>query len=112
MGTLHDITCQLEDVCDSCGKPFIRDIEVPEYTARFVEEGSLTKEEEESTEEAILMINPKDETIDITDMIVQSILLNDPFVKRCEACEKRLADASDDDEDVGVFESKGNINFS
>jgi uncharacterized metal-binding protein YceD (DUF177 family) len=111
LGTLHDVTCRIEDPCDSCGKNFIREVTVPEYTARFVAKGSLTKEEEEAAEEAILYINEKDDTIDISDMVYQAIMLDDPFVKRCAACEKRLA-AVEDDEDLGSFASGGNINFS
>jgi hypothetical protein len=43
-------------------------------------------------------------------MIVQAILLNDPFVKRCNACSKRLEEA--DDDDLDEFVSTGNITFS
>jgi len=111
LGTLHDVTCRIEDPCDSCGKNFIREVTVPEYTARFVAKGSLTKEEEEAAEEAILYINEKDDSIDISDMVYQAIMLDDPFVKRCAACEKRLA-ATEDDEDMGSFASGGNISFS
>lgn len=111
LGTLHDVTCRIEDPCDSCGKSFVREVNIPEYTARFVIKDSLTKEEEEASEEAILYINEKDDTIDISDMVYQAIMLNDPFVKRCPACEKRLA-AEDDDEDLGSFGSGGNISFS
>lgn len=111
LGTLHDIACQMDDPCDSCGKTFTREINIPEYTARFVVKGSLTKEEEESAEEAILFINENDDTIDIADMVYQGILLNEPFVKRCKACEKKVADA-EDEEDLGTFASGGNINFN
>ena len=111
LGTLHDVTCRIEDPCDSCGKNFIREVNIPEYTARFVAKGSLTKEEEEAAEEAILFINEKDDTIDISDMVYQAIKLEDPFVKRCPACEKRLA-SQDDEEDLGSFSSGGNISFS
>jgi uncharacterized metal-binding protein YceD (DUF177 family) len=112
LGTLHDVSCSIEDPCDSCGKGFVRDVTIPEYTARFVAKDSITKEEEEASEEAILYINDKDETIDITDMVYQAILLNDPFVKRCPACEKKIAASEDDDEDLGTFTSGGNISFS
>jgi hypothetical protein len=44
-------------------------------------------------------------------MVAQSILLNDPFVKRCDACTKRLASV-DDEDDLDEFESKGNVTFS
>lgn len=111
LGTLRDVVCRIEETCDSCGTSYIREIEIPEYIVRFVEEGSLTKEELEVAEEAILLINPKDETIDISEMIVQAIVLNEPFAKRCEKCEKRLSAEQDDDE-LGEFVSGGNINFS
>jgi uncharacterized metal-binding protein YceD (DUF177 family) len=58
------------------------------------------------------LINLKDETINIEDMIVQAIVLNDPFVKRCEECEKRLEKESEDENNVDYFESKGNIVFN
>lgn len=111
LGKLQDLTCRIEDPCDSCGKSFIREVTIPEYTVRFVATGSLTKEEEESSEEAILYINEKDDTIDISDMVYQAVMLDDPFVKRCPACEKRL-EAEEDDEDLGSFSSGGNISFS
>lgn len=112
LGTLHDVTCRIEEICDSCGKTFIREVTIPEYTARFVIKWSLTKDEEEAAEEAILFINENDDTIDIGDMVYQAIMLDDPFVKRCSTCEKRLATSDDDDEDLGTFGSHGNINFS
>ncbi|MEI6672748.1 MAG: hypothetical protein WCL02_05475 [bacterium] len=45
-------------------------------------------------------------------MVVQAILLDDPFVKRCDSCTKRLANTSDNEDDMDEFESKGNIIFS
>ena len=111
LGTLYDIHCEVDETCDSCGKSFVRTVDVPEYSARFVTKGSLTPEEEEASEEALLFINDNDDTIDVQDMISQAIILNDPFVKRCPACEKKLAETSDDDDDA-YFEGRGNISFS
>lgn len=111
LGTLHDLSCRVNELCDSCGTTYTREIHIPEYTAKFVVEESLSKEEEEATDEAILFINEKDETIDISQMIEQAIVLNEPFAKRCAECEKRLS-TEDDDEDLGDFVSTGNINFS
>jgi len=102
----------MTETCDSCAKSFTRKISIPEYKARFVIEGSLSKDEEEASDEAILFINEKDDTIDITDMVYQAILLNEPFVKRCADCEKRLASEDDEEDDLGSFSSGGNINFS
>jgi uncharacterized metal-binding protein YceD (DUF177 family) len=71
------------------------------------------KEKEASeTEEVLFFIDSKAETINIEDMVVQAILLDEPFVKRCDACIKRLASIEDDEDDLGEFQSKGNINFS
>lgn len=112
LGTLHNIHCKLQDTCDSCGKSFIRDIEIPEYTARFVLEDSITPEEKEAAEEAILFIDSNSETIDIQDMITQAIILNEPFVKRCPPCEKKLEKEEDEGDDLWAFESKWNISFS
>jgi uncharacterized metal-binding protein YceD (DUF177 family) len=100
LGTLNNIHCTLQDACDSCGINFTREITIPEYTARFVLEDSITQEEKDAAEEAILFIDPSGETIDIQEMITQAILLNEPFVKRCPACEKRLEKESNDEEDL------------
>lgn len=63
------------------------------------------KQEVNESEEVLLYIDPKLETINIEDMVVQAILLDDPFVKRCTACSKRLENV-DDDEDLEESESK------
>jgi hypothetical protein len=111
LGTLQDIHCQIDETCDSCGAAYVRTVDMPEYIARFVTKGSLTPEEQEVAEEAILLINDKDNSIDIEEMITQAILLNDPFVKRCPKCEKKIAE-TEDEEDWGTFGSTGNIQFS
>ena len=105
LGTLTDITATFHETCESCGKKFLRSVEIPSYTARFVFDKDVSEDEKTQSEEALLFINPKDETINIEDMVVQAILLNDPFVKRCPACTKRLEEAADDEEDLGEFVS-------
>ncbi len=111
LGTLTDVLVNFNETCDSCGTSFLRVVEIPSYTVRFLFEKDALKEEKTESEEAVLYIDDKDETINIEDMIVQAILLNDPFVKRCNDCTQRLAGMSDDD-DLGDFWSTGNINFS
>lgn len=111
--TLTDVTARFHETCDSCGASFLRSVDIPSYVARFVFEDEIAKKKETAdTEEVVLYIDPKAETINIEDMVVQSILLNDPFVKRCDACTKRLEASSDDEDDLGEFQAKGNINFS
>lgn len=112
LGTLTDITASFHEVCESCGTAFDRDVEIPSYTARFVFDKDISEKEKTESEEALLYIDPKDETINIEDMVVQAILLNDPFVKRCPKCAKRLEAAGDDEDDLEEFTSKGNITFS
>jgi len=112
LGTLTDVTARFHETCDSCGASFMRSVDVPSYTARFVFEDEITKKKESvETEEVVLYIDPKAETINIEDMVVQAILLNDPFVKRCDACTKRLENV-DDEDDLDEFQSKWNIIFS
>lgn len=107
-----DITARFHETCDSCSSAFLRSVNIPSYSARFIFEDDIKKEDTENAEEVVFFIDSKSETINIEDMVVQAILLNDPFVKRCEACTKRL-DAEGDDEDT--YEdalSKGNVIFS
>ena len=111
LGKLTDIVCELEDVCDSCGSSYMRDVNIPEYVARFVSWDELEKEKEKS-EEDVFSIDPKNETIDIVDMVVQAIVLNEPFAKHCKTCEKKIEASSDDEDDLWYFEAKGNVNFN
>lgn len=106
LGTLSDIHASFHEVCDSCGATFLRSVDVPLYTGRFVFEDEVKKKEAPESEEVLFYIDSKSETINIEDMVVQAILLNDPFVKRCDACTKRLASIDDDEEDLGEFEAK------
>lgn len=90
----------------------MRKVYVPSYAGRFIFEDDVKKKEAPDSEEVLFYIDPKAETINIEDIVVQSLLLNDPFVKRCDTCEKRLANMSDDEEDLDEFEPKSNIIFS
>lgn len=111
--TLSDVTAQFHDTCESCGAAYKRSVSIPSYVARFVFEDDIKKiNEENQTDEVLFLIDPKVEVINIEDMVVQSILLNEPFVKRCDACTQRLADTADDEDDLWTFESTGNITFS
>ena len=111
LGTLTDVHARFHETCDSCGAAFMRSVDIPLYTARFVFEDEVKKKEAPESEEVLFFIDSKSETINIEDMVVQAILLNDPFVKRCDDCTNRLA-SIDDDEDLDEFESKWNIIFS
>lgn len=112
LGTLTDVTASFHETCDSCGKSFVRTVEIPSYVARFVFEDEVKKEKSESqSEEVLFYIDPKSENINVEDMVAQSILLNDPFVKRCKVCTNRLDSLSDDEDDLDEFQSTWNIVF-
>lgn len=113
LGTLTDVKCSIQDVCDSCQVSYAREVIVPEYTARFVVKDDRTEEEkQENSEEETFLIDAKSETINIHDMLVQAILLQEPIVKRCSACQKKLDNEAGDDDELPMFESKGTVNFS
>jgi len=111
LGTLTDVTATFHETCESCWSLFLRSVYIPSYIGRFVFEDQAKKEEPSASEEVVFTIDAKVEIINIEDMVVQSVLLNDPFVKRCPACTKRL-ESVDDEDDLGEFQAKGNINFS
>ena len=112
LGTLTDVDACFHETCDSCWSSFMRTVHVPSYTGRFIFEDEVKKKEAPDSEEVLFFIDSKAETINIEDMVVQAILLDDPFVKRCDACTKRLANVDDDEEDLDEFQSKWNIIFS
>lgn len=112
LGTLMDVTARFHETCDSCSTSFLRKVDVSLYTSRFVFEDEVKKEDTPATEEVVFLIDSKSETINIEDMVVQAILLDDPFVKRCDDCTKRLADIDDDEEDLDEFQPKWNVIFS
>lgn len=111
LGTLADVHARFHETCDSCGAAFLRWVDVPLYTGRFVFEDEVKKKEAPESEEVLFFIDSKAETINIEDMVVQAVLLNDPFVKRCDNCTKRL-ESVDDEEDLDEFTSTWNITFS
>jgi uncharacterized metal-binding protein YceD (DUF177 family) len=108
---LEDIHCSIEEQCDRCGKIYIRIVDIPKYISRFVANEQRKKEEEGNGDEEIFVINARDETIDLEPMIVQSIVLEEPFVKHCSSCAKEVEQQTDDEDiDEGTIWG-GNIIF-
>jgi uncharacterized metal-binding protein YceD (DUF177 family) len=54
------------------------------------------------------LINPKDMTIDIEDLVVQAIWLTQPIVLRCEKCLKDVENLLEIWDEFEVDESEGN----
>lgn len=105
---LEHVFCTLEYTCDSCEEKFEKELLVDHYTARFVAGENNQKAEQETSDEEIFLIDSKNETIDIQDMLVQSILLESPVINRCPECSKKIESMSDDD-DTDYFESSSNV---
>jgi len=112
MWTLLDVHATFHEVCESCGVSFERSVSIPTYSARFLFEQELKKELTTTSEEVLFSIDAKSEIIDIEDMVVQSILLNDPFVKRCPQCSARLDSLESDEDSLEEYGSVGNVVFS
>lgn len=91
---VKDFCSQVDAVCDRCQAPFLRIIQVPEYAAKY----TLDQEEfQESEEEVLLMIDAKNETIDLQELFYQVSHVEDPFVLRCPECERFLATQGEED---------------
>lgn len=105
---LEHVNCVLEETCDNCENNFEREVLVDHYTARFVAGEKNQKEEQETSDEEVFLIDTKNETIDIQDMLVQSILLENPIINRCPDCNKKIINLPDED-DEEYFESHWNV---
>ena len=106
---LEDITCAIDCTCDTCGSDFVRDVHIHQYWAKFVLGEEKQKMEQDNSEEEIFSINPRDEGIDIEDMIIQAIRLDDPIVNHCPLCAKMIEELPDEEDDPDYLEWKGNI---
>ena len=107
---VEHISCVFDETCDRCGASYKRPVETHWYTARFVASEQIKKEEQETTDEEIFLINTRDETIDLELLIIQAIKIDDPFISHCPDCKKEIESLPDDDEDDSLI-SWGNIVF-
>lgn len=82
--TLENVEGKLEEICDHCGVSFIRPIAIEAYRGKYV---SQLDPEGKDKEEEILLIDLKNGVIDLEEMLYHAIQLEEPFVKRCPACE-------------------------
>ncbi|MDR0651621.1 MAG: hypothetical protein LBG59_09885 [Candidatus Peribacteria bacterium] len=83
---LEEGKASLSDTCEICGKAFIRSLHIDRYEAKFTLDA---KELEESNEEVLFLIEAKNATINVEEMLYQAVMLQTPFVIACEKCEKR-----------------------
>lgn len=110
--TLMNVKGSFDDNCDICQKTYKRFVLSELYEAKFIIP-EYYKDDDTSTEE-IFPINHKDETIDIEDMVVQDVVLQEPIVRRCKDCEKKVIkvdNIDDETDDIDYFEWTSNIVF-
>lgn len=98
---LKKITSNIEDKCDKCWSDFKRKIIIKNYKAKFMFPEIHHDITEEIHDEEYL-INKKDETIDIEDMIVQSIILEEPIIKKCNKCLNKKDENTEDEKDINI----------
>ena len=93
---VKDFEKNVESVCDRCAKTFMREIRVPEYVAKY----TLDKKEfEESEEDVLFLIDEKNQTIDVEELLYQVTISEDPFVLKCPECQEATADLEDDEDE-------------
>jgi len=92
---IEELSCELDETCDYCTKPFKRKVEIQWYSSRF----TLNKEEiNYANDEVLFFIDEKTATINIEEMIYQAIELETPFVLYCPDCAKEHENLSEDEE--------------
>ncbi len=107
--TLQDVSCKITETCDDCTEIYTREATVPEYCAKFVLWDTKDYTSAKSDEE-VFKIDSKDEFIDLSEMVKQAIVLQEPISKLCGECSKRM-ETVNDDEELPYLESQTNINF-
>lgn len=101
---IEELSCELDETCDYCTKPFKRKIEIQNYSSRF----TLNKEEiNYANDEVLFFIDEKTSTINIEEMIYQAIELERPIVLYCPECAKNHENLSEDDVDESDFDLGG-----
>ena len=105
--TLEDVDCTIKEHCDRCTNEYKRHVHVDKYSARF----QVEIESDYDWDDEIFPIEPN-ETINVKGMIINAILLQEPFTKKCENCIKQDEENWEmDDGDLDTFEWTWNINF-
>lgn len=93
---LRDIKAYIKDICDICWKEFNREANVKSFSSKFVTP-EIHHDITEKIHDDEFFINTKDETIDIEEIITQSIILEEPIIKKCNECIKKEENIEDED---------------
>ncbi len=86
---IQKLKLKVNEKCEICGKDYTRDILVTDYETTFVTP-DIHHDITEKIHDEEFIINTKDMTIDIEDVIAQAANLTNPIVKKCENCTKNV----------------------
>lgn len=110
--TIKTLNTSIKKICEICWKDYILKVVVTEYFTKFVTPEVHTNPWEKIHDEEFL-IEQKDESIDLQDMICQSILVQYPLVFKCEDCVKINVE-NENEEELEInydFESTNTIKW-
>ena len=100
---IKDATAVVHDICDISGEEYERQVEVKDFDARFSAAEDMG---EDRVYDELFPLDPTSETINVYDLLVQSIKLQEPLVHIKPGNEKLLDDyESDEDDDYDYEES-------
>ena len=108
---IKQATASIDDICDISGEDYQRQVEVKNFDSRFSAAEDMG---EDRVYDELFPLDPTGETINIYDLLVQSIKLQEPLVHIKPGNEKLLDDyESDEDEEDDYEESSlgGNNNI-
>ncbi len=99
---LKNIRANVKDICGTCWENFEREVKVPFFETKFVIPSKHHNITEQIHDEEFI-INTKNETIDIEDLVVQSILLEAPLVARCPSHLSQPDEMNSSEEEIQNF---------
>jgi len=105
------LNCKVKEFCERCGNKFEREINVSNYSAKFIIPNEENYDDNSDEIEELFPINEKTLTIDIEELIINSIWIEEPITKKCPKCKTQI-DTDNEMDDTNYFESKSNIIFS
>ncbi len=108
---IKEATALIDDICDISGEDYQRQVEVKNFDSRFSAEEDMG---EDRVYDELFPLDSTSETINIYDLLVQSIKLQEPLVHIKPGNEKLLDNyESDEDEENDYEESSlwGNNNI-
>lgn len=103
--TIQEAHASIQELCDLSGEEYQKQVEVKNFTVRFSEDEEFS---ELRVYDDVFPLDAVSESIDIYDVLVQSILIQEPLV-HIKPGKEYLLDEYEDDGSENV--EKGNVRF-